>query len=153
MSTADGEKVILPLSSLSGGGKDPQRATPATEDWVLHKVEATLLPIFTHRLGPHLCRAGAEPHAPEYIDPVRHVTNSLMRALTPELKLVKIYRDNADKIMMPVIKRRWEMSDEMLQWMLVKAERGNISDGVVCELQLTLIMSSIHSNARGFTDM
>ncbi|TLD31567.1 hypothetical protein PspLS_03008 [Pyricularia sp. CBS 133598] len=232
MTTADGEKVVLPLRYLeelrqlpddevdshlpiqrsleaditgfdTGAGFLPQiikseltrsltrinpalcqevertvrERIPASEDWTLHKVEATLLPIVTTVsghvfVGPELSRT------PEYIDACANFTVSLIRSIralkqwprwirrplgkyfTPELKLVNMYRGNANRIILPVIKQRREamrrgdkMPDDMLQWMLAKAEGERISDDVMSRLQLTLIMSAIHTTVRGLTQI
>lgn len=149
---------------------------PPTDDWVSYGVEESLVQIITVVsgsifVGPQLCRT------PEYKDACANFSVHLFRAIralkqwprwirsvgryfTPGVKRVQGYYRDGQNILIPVIKERREkmrlgekMPDDVLQWMLVKAENEGVGDEALCDLQLTLIMAAIHTTSRGATEM
>lgn len=122
-------------------------------------------------LGPDLCRRE------EYIYASTMYTVDLFKAVgklkswhsslrpiaqyfIPELKTVFEHRRKAREFLFPIIRERKEamkngseLEDDMLQWMLNKAESNGVSDDRLAELQLSLSLAAIHTTTMAVTDL
>jgi cytochrome P450 len=114
-------------------------------------------------LGPELCRR------PEYLHASINYTVDLFIAVrklkawnewlrpigqyfVPELSKITEHRQKAQDFLIPIIQERRaafkkgeEEPDDMLQWMIAKAEEQNITDVALAETQLTLSLAAIHT--------
>ncbi|KAK8111355.1 Cytochrome P450 monooxygenase ATR2 [Apiospora kogelbergensis] len=122
-------------------------------------------------LGPELCRREEYIYASTMytVDLFKAVGklkewHSLLRPIVqyfiPELKTVFEHRRKAREFLFPIISERREamkngseLSDDMLQWMLNKAESNGISDDRLTELQLGLSLAAIHTTTMAVTDL
>ncbi|KAK6834495.1 hypothetical protein PG987_009189 [Apiospora arundinis] len=124
-----------------------------------------------HLLRPDLCRRE------EYIYASTMYTVDLFKAVgklkswhsslrpiaqyfIPELKTVFEHRRKAREFLFPIIRERKEamkngseLEDDMLQWMLNKAESNGVSDDRLAELQLSLSLAAIHTTTMAVTDL
>lgn len=122
-------------------------------------------------LGPELCRRE------EYIYASTMYTVDLFRAVgklkswhsslrpiaqyfIPELKTVFEHRRKARAFLSPIIQKRKEamengsdLPDDMLQWMMNKAEANGVSDERLAQLQLDLSLAAIHTTTMAVTDL
>ncbi|KXJ88150.1 cytochrome P450 [Microdochium bolleyi] len=79
----------------------------------------------------------------------------------PDINSVKEHRRRAKEFLVPIVRERQasraapdgsEEPDDMLQWMLAKAEKfGNTDEGYIAELQLTLSLAAIHTTTMTVT--
>lgn len=121
-------------------------------------------------IGSELCRREEYLHASiNYtVDAFRAIGklkkwHKLLRPVgqyfTPELKKIAEHRQAARKFLIPVISQRralmadgGELPDDMLQWMMNKAEKLNISDIQLADAQLSLSMAAIHTTTNAAND-
>ncbi|KAI0129663.1 ent-kaurene oxidase [Xylariales sp. AK1849] len=122
-------------------------------------------------LGPELCRREEYLHASinytvDLFIAVRKLKewNPWLRAIgqyfTPELKKVAEHRRKAKDFLLPIIRDRKaamkkgeEMPDDMLQWMINKAEAQHVTDEGLAEVQLTLSLAAIHTTTMTAMDI
>ncbi|KAK7953824.1 Cytochrome P450 monooxygenase ATR2 [Apiospora saccharicola] len=122
-------------------------------------------------LGPELCRRE------EYIYASTNYTVHLFQAVKklkswhaslrpiaqyfiPELRTVFEHRRKARAFLAPIIQERKEamkngsdLPDDMLQWMMNKAEVNGVSDERLAQLQLDLSLAAIHTTTMAVTDL
>lgn len=121
-------------------------------------------------IGPDLCRREEYLHASiNYtVDAFRAIGklkkwHKLLRPIgqyfTPELKKIEEHRQKAREFLVPVISQRraimkngGQLPDDMLQWMMFKAEKLNISDVQLADAQLSLSMAAIHTTTNAAND-
>ncbi|KAK8034549.1 Cytochrome P450 monooxygenase paxP [Apiospora rasikravindrae] len=122
-------------------------------------------------LGPDLCRReeyiyASTMYTVDVFKAVRKLKawNQYLRPIVqyfiPELKTLVEHRRKARAFLAPVIEERKEamknggdLSDDMLQWMMNKAESNGVSDGRLAELQLDLSLAAIHTTTMAVTDI
>ncbi|ORY59096.1 ent-kaurene oxidase [Pseudomassariella vexata] len=138
------------------------------DDWtpvVIYEKLLRIVAIVSGRifLGPELCREEAWLHHAIHftVDVFRAITklkqwHPLLRPIgqyfIPELRGVAEHRRKAQEFLKPVILQRREMMrqggplpDDMLQWMLNKAEESNVGDNGMSEMLLGLSLAAIHT--------
>ncbi|KAH8649076.1 cytochrome P450, partial [Xylariales sp. PMI_506] len=122
-------------------------------------------------VGPELCRN------PQYLGTVIRFTGDLFGAVrslrrwnpwlrpigqyfVPELKTLATHRENIKKVMMPIIqerkaaaKRGDEVPDDMLQWMITKAEERGMADEELARFELSLAMAANHTTSITLLDV
>ena len=150
---------------------------PQSEDWAAVTIHQKLLRIIAvvsgnAFLGPDLCRREEYLHAS-----IRYAVDvfSAVRALKkwpkilrpigqyfiPQLSRLADHRKKAREFYLPVIRDRRakmergeQVSEDMLQWMLLKAEAFNMHDDAELAFhQLSLALASIHSTTATATQM
>ncbi|KAK8066512.1 cytochrome P450 [Apiospora hydei] len=122
-------------------------------------------------LGPDLCRREEYIYASTMytVDVFRAVSkvkawNQFLKPIAqffiPELKTLSEHRRKARAFLAPVIQERKEamrngsdLPDDMLQWMMNKAESYGVSDARLAELQLDLSMAAIHTTTMAVADL
>jgi hypothetical protein len=138
------------------------------EDWTSTAIYQKLLQIVAivsgHIfLGPELCRRKEYLHASinftvDVFAAVRQLKkwNMMLRPIVqyfiPELRTLAQHRQNATTFLQPIVKERREAMrngkdtpDDMLQWMIAKAEGQNLTDKFLAEMQLGLSLAAIHT--------
>lgn len=121
-------------------------------------------------LGPELCRREEYLYASinytvDLFAAVRKLKawNSLVRPFVqyfvPELAKIAEHRKKAREFLLPVIRERretmkngGEVADDMLQWMINKADEFKVSDEELADTQLTLSLASIHTTTMTTTN-
>jgi hypothetical protein len=146
------------------------------EDWTPNVVNQKLLRMVAIIsgnifLGPDLCRRE------EYVYSSIMYTVDVFTAISklkqwkkwlrpigqyyiPELKSIKEHKKKARDFLAPVIEERRQLMKEgaqvpndMLQWMLNKADEYNMSDSQLSVIQLNLSLASIHTTTLTLTLM
>lgn len=145
------------------------------EDWTPHILYQHLLKVVAIAsgntfLGPDLCSRD------EYVRSSISYTVDVFRAIsqikkwprylrflgqyfTPELKKIELHRRNAEGFLLPVIQQRraimesgGELPDDLLQWMMKKADEHKYTDVMLADAQLTLSMTAIHTTTSALMD-
>ncbi|KAK7935615.1 Cytochrome P450 monooxygenase ATR2 [Apiospora marii] len=122
-------------------------------------------------LGPELCRReeyiyASTTYTVDLFKAVRKLKSwhSSLRPIAqyfiPELKTVFEHRRKARAFLSPIIQERKEamkngsdLPDDMLQWMMNKAEANGVSDDQLAQLQLDLSLAAIHTTTMAVTDL
>jgi cytochrome P450 len=122
-------------------------------------------------LGPDLCRREEYLHASiNYTVDVFIAIRTLKRwpawsrfigqYFTPELKKIPEHRAKAKQFLVPIIHQRKkamangaEVPDDVLQWMLNKSAKWQISDEELAEEQLNMSLAAIHTTTMATTDI
>lgn len=148
---------------------------PQSDDWTPVVIHQKLLRIVAAVsgnifLGPELC------HREEYLhSSIRYALDlftavralkmwpkplrPIVRYFIPELNRIKDHRERAKRFLLPVIQERRalmkqgrEVPDDMLQWMLNKADKFHIcDDGEIAFQQLSLSVAAIHTTTMTVT--
>ena len=150
---------------------------PQSEDWAAVKIHQKLLRIIAvvsgnAFLGPELCRREEYLHASiQYAVDVFSAVRALKKwpkilrpigqYFIPQLSRLADHRKRAREFYLPVIRDRRarlergeEVSEDILHWMLLKAEAFNMHDDAELAFhQLSLALASIHSTTATATQM
>ncbi|KAL8372584.1 hypothetical protein RB595_002093 [Gaeumannomyces hyphopodioides] len=147
---------------------------PPTDNWTCHKIEsklADMIAIVSGHIfmGPERCRD------PEYLYPAVHYTKHVIRAVRalklwprwlrplaslfiPELRQAEVHSARFKRFLTPIVRDRRERMargeagpDDMLHWMLARAESQGISDDDMASFQLGLSLAAIHTTTRAVT--
>ncbi|KAJ0108710.1 Ent-kaurene oxidase [Diaporthe amygdali] len=145
------------------------------DDWTSEVVYQQLLKIIaivsgSVFLGPDLCRRNEYLHASiKYtVDAFRGIGklkkwHELLRPIgqffTSELKTIAEHRRKAREFLIPVIRERKaameagrELPDDLLQWMMNKADKLKISETQLADEQLSVSMAAIHTTTNAAND-
>lgn len=151
---------------------------PQSEDWTLIKLNPRLLRIVAMVsgrvfIGPDHCRDETWIKiAVDYtlnvfagqraIKTWRPIWRSFVYRFLPEVKQIYARREDARKFLVPIIQQRKAMQgkwgnnkpDDMMQWMLEKADAWNVKgDDRQAFQQLTLTMAAIHTTTMTVTQV
>lgn len=149
-------------------------AFPPTDDWTSHAAESKLAEVVATVSG--LVFMGQERcHDPEYLYPAVHYTKHVMLAVRalkqwprwlrplaslfmPELRHAQVQRARFKRYMTPIVHDRRErmargeaVPDDMLRWILARAESQGVADDDMASIQLGLSVAAIHTTTRAVT--
>ncbi|KAK3689090.1 cytochrome P450 [Podospora appendiculata] len=144
---------------------------PPCDDWtpvVISPIILRIVAILSGNLflGPELCRSDEYLHmsinytvdlfaAVAALKRYPKILRPLAQYFTPELSSIQDHKRRANAFLLPVIRRRRAMTregmampDDMLQWMINKADSFNVKDDAeLAYCQLSLSLAAIHTTS------
>ncbi|ETS77988.1 hypothetical protein PFICI_10050 [Pestalotiopsis fici W106-1] len=161
-----GEEVARTVDEVLGPCEDWTRVT-------IHQKFLRIVAIVSGQifLGPELCRKEEYLYASinytvDVFAAIRklkawhHLLRPVAQYFIPEIKTLNEHRIKAREFLLPIIKERkaaaaagQELPDDMLQWMINKADEFQFSDQELADTQLTLSLAAIHTTSATATDI